>query len=55
MQCLECDKPTDTPVCYICEKIEELGEMLNQGCKNADKAQIAYDNFCNLRDNRPNH
>jgi hypothetical protein len=55
MQCLECDKPSNTPICCICKKIEKLGEMLNHGCKNADKVQIAYDNACKLRDNRPNH
>lgn len=53
MQCLECDKPSEYPICIMCERIEQLGSMLDNGCKNADKVQIRYDRLINMRDTRP--
>lgn len=53
--CEICYKPSEYPICTICERIEELGSMLDNGCKNADKVQIRYDNLTKLRNTRYNH
>ncbi len=55
MQCIECDKPSETTVCCICTEIERLETVIEKGGKKAEKATIRYDNLRTLRDNRFDH
>jgi hypothetical protein len=55
MQCVECDKPSETNICCICTEIERLEEVIEKGGKRADKAAIRYDNLRKLQNNRFDH